>query len=381
MTTIISKDKLIDYFVILLFVITSGSVFYKINFSGSLTYILLLLVGFVNKQRIKRNKAYNKIESNNSWWFIVFVSIWAIIGTFYYSHSYDDKNLLGYIFILLAAYFIISSYNFCYFRKLLTNVIFVITLIGIPIFLLSEINILPTYTLKIPSGTEYTMFFTYTLGWPAIFHRYSGIWHEPGACQIFSNTVLWLYLDSFIKWKWNKGELKKIMVIGAGSVLTLSTGSFISLMLLLASVALKSNIKSKHRIAIKVLVVLGAIVVVTLLFSSDVIQNKLFKDDTIEANTSKVARTADALALYQMTLNRPWLGYGLGTHDYWTTTTKLGNTANSTGLLTFSASFGVVWLIVFVVIIFIRIIKMGYGGASIFMLISVLLMQFNENYV
>ena len=339
MNKILHNDKNVDYFVVFLFLITSGSVFYKINLSGSLTYILLLFVGIINKKRIKRDKAYHRIESNRSWWFIVFISVWAIIGTIYYSHTYDDKNLLGYIFILCAAYYIISSYNFYYFRKLLTDVIFLITLIGIPIFFLNEIEVLPTYTLKIPSGHDYTMFFVYTLGWPEIFHRYSGIWHEPGACQIFSNTVLWLYLDNFIKWEWEKEELKKLFVIGIGSVLTLSTGSFISLMLLLICVSVKSKIRSKHKAIIKISVIIISCVAVAFLFNSDVVQNKLFRDDTVEAQTSKVSRAADAMALYQMTIDRPVLGYGLGTHDYWRTTTILGNTANSTGLLTFSASF------------------------------------------
>lgn len=380
MARLSKKDKITDYFIIFLFIITSGSVFYKINLSGSITYFLLLLLGGINKLRVSRNMNYPRIRNNNSWWFIVFVIIIATVGDLYYSHTYDDKNLLGYIIILTSAYIVISSYSLIYFRMILTDVVYIITIIGIPIFFLHELGALPTYTLHLSGGTDYRMFLIYTLGWPYIFHRYSGIWHEPGACQIILNTVLWLYYTDFVRWKWEKGVFKKVMVIALGSILTLSTGSFISLMLFLSSIALTIKIKSRYRIMLKSSVILLSILAILLMFNSEVIQNKLFIDDSQEA-ISKTQRMADALALYTMTTERPLLGYGLGSHNYWQTSEKLGNTGNSAGLLVFSASFGVIWLFVFIVVIYIRIRQMGYEKESLLLLLSILLMQFNENYV
>ncbi len=375
------KDRIIDYSIVVLFVLTSGSIFYMYLLSPAVTYIILLTVGFLNKFRINHSRCYPRIMRNSSWWFVMFVVFLAIIGDSYYSHQYDDRNLLGYIVALLAAYYIISSYNFYYFRNILKNIVFVITLLGIPIFLLNELEFIPTTTLKLEKANDYTMFYCYTLGWPYIFHRFSGFWHEPGACQIVLNTVLWLYFDNFRRWKWYKGDLVKILVIGIGSVMTFSTGSYISLMLLLVSIVLSLKIKSRHKFIIELLIISISFIIALFIFSSETVQNKLFVNDSVESQVSTTARAADALALYKMTIERPFLGYGLGTHDFWTTSTNLGNTSNSSGLLTFSAAFGLIWLVVFIVVLILRLRQLGFKKDIFFILIAILAMQSNEKFI
>lgn len=376
-----SQERVIDYFVVFLFVLTSGSIFYMYLLSPAVTYIILLLVGFFNKLRIKNSRFYPTVQQNSSWWFVVFVAILSYIGDLYYSHQYDDRNLLGYIVVLLAAYFIVSSYNFFYFRNLLKNIVFFITLFGIPIFVLNELELISTTTLQLEKASDYTMFYCYTLGWPYIFHRFSGIWHEPGACQIVLNTVLWLYFDNLRRWKWNKGDLVKILVIGIGSVMTFSTGSYISLMLLLISIVLSLKIKSKHKLFIELLIISISLVTVFFIFSSETVQNKLFEDDSVESQVSTSKRAADAIALYEMTIDRPFLGYGLGTHDFWSTSTNLGNTSNSSGLLTFSAAFGILWFIVFCIVLILRLRQLGFKKELFFFFIAILAMQSNEKFI
>lgn len=378
---ILYRKKTIDYFVATMFVITSGAVFYVYALSPAITYVILLVIGFFNKMRVKSDLNCIRIDSNSSWLYILFVSVLAIIGLFYYQYTYDDRNLVGYLVLSLASYFIISTYSFTYFRKLLTNVVFVIVLLGIPVYYINEFNFLPTSTLVTSHEDTYTMFLCYTLGWPHLFHRFSGIWHEPGACQIVLNTILWLHFNKIVKWEWERYELVKIVIIGIGALITLSTGSYLSIMLLLLSVAVNLKIRTKHRTLLYGFVVFFLVFAFYFVFNSDTVQNKLFNEDSQENQLSTVSRTADAIALWEMTMERPFLGYGLGTHDYWKTSTDLGNTANSSGLLTFSASFGMIWLIVFIVVIYRRIFQMGFGKASVLLLLAVLIMQFNEKYI
>jgi len=373
--------KIIDYFVAIMFVVTSGAVFYVYVLSPAISYMLLLLIGIFNKVALKVGNKDRHVRHNTSWMYIIFVCVIALLGDLYYQHSYDDRNLMGYIVILLAAYIIISTYNFQYFRKLLTNIVFFIVLLGIPIFTLSEYDLLPTTSIVTSHGDSYTMFLCYTLGWPNLFHRFSGIWHEPGACQIVLNTILWLHFKEMVTWNWEKKELIKILVITIGSIITFSTGSYLSLMLLFLSVAINLKLRTKNKVGMRMLFALTLGIAVYFIFNSDTVQNKLFREDTEESKMSTVARTADAIALWEMTKERPLLGYGLGSHAFWTTSTSLGNTANSSGLLTFSASFGMIWLLIFVITAYIRMRKLGFGKASVLLLLAVLIMQFNEKYI
>ncbi len=375
------KDIIIDYIVAIFFIITTGSVFYVHLLSPAFTNIFLLLLSIANKLRINKNIRYPRFLYNNSWWYIVFIILLALSGDVYYNHTYNDRNLLAYIVNLLASYFIISSYDFAYFRKLLTNVVFVITLVGIPVFILNEFDYLPTYVVKSPGRETYSMFLFYTLGWPSSFHRFSGIWHEPGACQIVLNTILWLHVKHITRWNWKENELKKIVVIFIGAILTFSTGSYISLMLMIITVTITIKLKTRHSFLKRILIIIIGVMSLFVFFNSDTVQNKLFREETEENRISTFGRVNDAIALYKMTIERPLLGYGLGTQAYWKQSGKLGNVMNSSGLLVFSASFGIIWLLTFIIVVFIRLNSMGFKKEAFLFLLAIILMQINEDYI
>ena len=374
----VTPGKLIlwDYFVVMMFLFTSGATFWVGSLSAAVTFILFLFVALINSMHIKQDFL---IVSNSSITFVYCIVSLCLINYAIYQPEYKDNSMIGYSVCLIGAYMIISRYDFFYFRKLLTNVVYWLSIIGIHIFALSELSVLPTQSLLTQSGTVYTMFGIYTLGWPELFHRYTGLWHEAGACQIILNTVLWLHFDNIVEWTWEKGMKVKIIIIFFASILTMSTGGYIVLMLLFLAVVLNLKIESNHKFLIFVVVFAISVIAAILMFNSSVVQNKLF--DAEGEHVSKLERLSDINALWEMTLERPLLGYGLGSVEFWQKSDEYGNTACSTGLLTYSASLGVTWLLVFVFYLWKGISRFNLGKASIFLLIAVLLMQFNEKFI
>ena len=78
--------------------------------------------------------------------------------------------------------------------------------------------------------------------------------------------------------------------------------------------------------------------------NSETVYDKLFAEKT---SVSKVSRTLDILAMWQMALERPYWGYGLGTIDFWKRSEELGNVACSNGLIYGFASMCFIWAFIF----------------------------------
>ena len=370
------KGALWDYFVVTMFLITSGATFWVGLLTAGITFSIFFVVALINCFCVKR-----KIDNilNPSVNFIYLVIVLCFINFIVYQPEYKDNSMIGYLICIISAYLVISQYDFYYFRKILLNIVFAISIVGIPIFFLFELDLLPTQEISVQSGKDYIMFYIYTLGWPYPFDRFTGVWHEAGACQIILNSVLWLHFNNLVNWKWERGQLFKLLVILIASLMTMSTGGYLVLMLLFLSVVFNLKIEGKHKIPIFIIVFVITMLSLVLMISSDVVQNKLF--DAEEEHVSKVERISDVLALWQMTLERPLLGYGIGSVEFWYMSDQYGNTSCSTGLLTYSASLGITWLIIFILFLWKGILQMGFGKASFLLLLAVLLMQFNEKFI
>lgn len=368
--------KIWDYWIVTLFLITSGTVFWKGQLSASLAYPFLLIMALINSFIVNRERRYNSSQL-----YIVACAFLCLLNFMVNLDSLEDNSMFGFFFSMIATFLIISSYDFFYFRKILTNVVFVIVLIGIPIFALSEMSLLPTGIMIDDAGVSFISFSIYTLGWyPYLFERFSGLWHEPGACQIVLNTVLWMHFDSITQWRWEKGQLLKCIVILIGSLLTLSTGSYLVLMLLGIAVIFNIEIKGRHKFLMMILLLIIVLPIIYLIFTSPVIQNKLFDAEGQEMK-SKLVRYADMNALWMMIQDKPVLGYGIGTVGFWETSYEYGNTTTSSGVLGYAASLGCSWLIVYLFFLWKSCKKLEIGRGLPFLIIAVIIMQFNEFYI
>lgn len=369
---LLSHASRFEYLLMILFVLASGAKVWLGSLSSAGAFILFFFFSFY--YHLKKN---HTLKINKSFGFVIFVWGWSILSYICNGSPLQDNSMLGYMVCLFSTYLFIASFSFDKFRYILTNVVYYICLIGVPVFFLNELGVLPT-VIRTLGDADYKLFGPFTLGWPWDFHRFSGIWHEPGACQIVLNSVLWLNYDKLCKWEWERQELRKIIVIIIGSLVTLSTGSYMCLMLLAASVVLNLNIRSSHRFLLYLSIFIVAIGAILIMFNSSVVQSKLFSD---EENISKVQRTADILAFWEMSIEHPVLGYGVGTESFWKVSTSLGNTHNSSGVMTYLASLGYPWLLMFCIYIWRGIGHIVDSKSKILLLVAIILMQFNEKFI
>ena len=370
----VKTHKYWDYFVVTLFVFTTGSVIWFQRLGPALAHIIYFIVAILNCY-ISPNKYSAGHVSKTFFSYIILVCLLSVLSLIVQDAHLQENSMQGFIVGMVSSYLIISRYDFYYFRHLLTNVVYFIALIGIPVFLLTEANVLPLYSINVNS-TTYEMFLVYAIGWPTIFHRFAGIWHEPGACQIILNTVLWLHLYEIRTWSLDNRLKFKLAVILIASVLTLSTGGYIILMLFALSCIWKLKLKKSLQYKIYPLLIVLFFIVIYSLVNSATVQNK-FSEDSV----SLISRTSDNLALAQMTLERPLFGYGLGTDKFWERSAELGNVACSNGLLTGIASLGLIWLITYIFISCKTIKKMQLGVPVFLVLLAFIIMQSNERFL
>lgn len=370
-----SLDKLVAW----IFVFTTGSLCWALNYTSIcfLFYLLLAIANFF----VRKNKT--PLRPDVSFFYIVSISIIALISTILIGGKYGNNAMFGYIVIMVGSYLIISQYNFYYFRRLILDVLYYISLIGIPVFLLNELEVLPTITVVLRDGISHVLFFIYHLGWPKIFHRYAGIWHEPGACQILYNMILILYIDNFIKWQWNKGELKRIIVIIISVLLSMSTTGYLIFILLMVYCGFRAKFGGKYRWILKPIILLTSIIVSLIMFNSDVVSNKLDEDpETGLEATSKISRLNENLNMFEAFSEKPILGWGLGSKEQINYFVRGGNDGQSNGFLYLMSAWGSVWLIVFLITLFISTNKIFRNlPTTIFVVLLYIILFCSERYL
>ena len=370
---VLKYDKKFDYFIATLFIFTSGSVFWLTALRPAGAYILLLLVAALNVIRKKR-------RLNNSWHFILIVVVMCLINAIILQRRYQDNSMLGYILCITAAYLIISQYNFHYFVKLLTNVLVVILAIGIPVYFLCSFDIIPSYHKQMLGSTYMMSGYIFTIGWYNPFGRFSGIWHEPGACQIILNTILWLNFKKIQNWDLSKYDKIKYTIIIIGILITKSTAGYLVFLTFLLAIGFTSKIRNRHRLVIYMILCICMISASIVLFNDDVIQKKLFNEPGKES-VSKHGRKNDAIAFITVANQHPLIGVGIGTDLFFEKSREYGMTARSSGILLYTASLGYPWLLLVLYTFFVRIRRMKLGKATLFLYISVLIMENNEMFM
>lgn len=369
------KSNIWDYFLVLIFVLTSGCVKYLGTISIAGAFFLFLLLGIF---RLCLKSERTRLIENSSYSFIIWVAILCFLNLVFLQSGYKTNAMIGYLVVLIGAFVFIAQYDFYRFRDLLTDVVFIITLIGLIVYALFSAGLISPCSFYY-GDTEYVLVGPYTLGWPYIFGRYSGIWHEPGAGQIIVNTVLWLNIDKIIERKWNRTDLCKYIVLTIGVFMSKSTGGYIVFMLFCLATFPNMHIKGKYKFLFYIILLGVAILIVYSMFNSEVIQNKLFEADG--ESVSKLSRMYDIVALWEIAIDYPLYGAGIGTDLFWNLSEKYGNTANSSGFMTYMASCGIPWAILFIVTCKRNIDRLKLGKVGFYMLVAVILMEFNECFI
>lgn len=123
----------------------------------------------------------------------------------------------------------------------------------------------------------------------------------------------------------------------------------------------------------------GVITVAALfLWQTDAIQNKLSQRDSEIGSTSYYIRLNDNISLLTMSLERPFVGYGVDTPEYEQRNRSLDNLSASNGWLFASATNGVLYLLIVLLLLY-KGIKRLPNSISHWLILSILIItQCNE---
>lgn len=359
-----------DYTLMLLFLFTSNSIIYFQYLSPAVTYIIFFIVCIFNviayKQKIKHFKSFPILFA-----ILIFINITII------NPDTINRNGIGTLIMALASFFFFQLFDYYRFRFLYLKVVAMITLFSIPVYILYEMGILPTMTLTDTLGNLHTMFFIYHLGAPYSLGRMAGIWHEPGACMIFLNIALLLYIPELVQRRLKSQEIRYLIIIVVGILFTQSTTAYLCLILILVFCAWNNKRASFGK---KIIMLFFCCIVISLLYKSDIIQEKFNQD--VEENTSKGIRMRDNLSCFIMAYEHPFTGVGFGTKKFEKLSIQLDNKTSSNGILYIAACLGLYFIILYPYCAYREIRHRKIPTiTALFIVLIFLILESNEAYV
>lgn len=283
-----------------------------------------------------------------------------------------NYDLLSCQLFPVGSFFLISSYNFYQFREKLLKVLNIILCYSLFVYFIFLLTHLPTFYIG-----EREMFLIFNVQG---YERLSSLYWEPGQCQIVIIFTLCLFTDELRDTNILFKNIKKFGLLIIALLFTISTTGYLAFTFFILSILFFSTLIKKHKVFIPVIMVV-AIGIIYLVSQSDAIQNKLEERENADsgASSSYVVRLSDNLALIELTMSSPWIGYGFSSKQFERQSEEAGNHASSNGWLLTSACYGVPFLlfIMFLIILGLKRIK---GGLSPFLIIIVLLISHSDEY-
>ncbi|WP_158278283.1 MULTISPECIES: O-antigen ligase [unclassified Fibrobacter] len=244
-----------------------------------------------------------------------------------------------YLMLATGALLTFQSINFESLKHAFLNVVTVIATTGLALFLLHSLDLLPTvHVYKHGSSIPYMMFAFNNFGWFNSFNRLAGPYWEPGAFQIILNYTLLIFFEDLSKLRLAKNDALKLLIIVFAVIMTKSTTGYIFLAIFSIFVIFNSKMTKKNVVrflGIGLAIVFSCFAI----FSSDTIQKKF--DQKGEKGSSYEIRQADNLAMLQMTIERPFVGYGIVSNEFRQRGKVLGNVTSSNGPLAITSQIGI----------------------------------------
>lgn len=207
--------------------------------------------------------------------------------------------------------------------------------------------------------------------------RMASIYWEPGMYQIIMIFILTLFFDEFRQFKLSniKYYVQKFGIVILALVVCRSTMGYMSLMALIGISFMFNSSASRNKI-IYVLLLAVAAGLVFLVWSSEVVQKKIDRDN-LYRSSSLFTRIQDNVALLKTSMVSPLLGVGEG-NGMLKYTRIFGDRTSSNGWLRLAALFGWPFLIFFIWNIIKNLQLMNLKIPAFLMFIPLLLSQSNE---
>lgn len=360
----------LDYAMTILMLFSSNSLWWYQARSISVAIFTFLVASFLYHQ-----KKFKRITFNGSFPYIAILIAVTLLNSLLINPNVTNYYWITVIINAFSAYLYFSAISFSVFRKVLFNVMSVLMGINILLMGLRFVGILPVYDVLSQHQILHQMFFIFNM---TDIDRLSGIWHEPGACQIYINTTLLFFLPDYSQRKLSYKDKIKLFILVAALVLTRSTGGYLAFILIAFAYIWPYFIKTGY--VKKVLICFLGLSLVAGILTSSVVQDKIAQKDQLGEN-SYVIRMNDNLACWQMSIEKPFTGYGWFTKEFQYQSMQLENRSSSNGILLIGASIGAWWYVLLFFTLVGSVRRLHLGVPFIIPLLAFLAMEANEEYM
>lgn len=367
------KDNFLDYLGVIILVLASDAICFLYTLKPLFAFLTFFIYSVYRYAKIKPLPVYKE-----SIRYFVILGLSILLNVYVVNTNITGNNGLAIFICMVGSYMFFTSFTFQRFREVYLNVIFIITIIGIPVYLLVEWGLLPTTRITTFEGASRLQFFIYSVGWTELHHRFAGIWHEAGACMIFLNIALLLYSNSIRDSDVDNPTKWKLIIISIGVLATQSTTGYLAFMGIIIYCFYPKilNASAITKLLYSVLIIAACYYII----NSDVIVDKFAQDSTEGAQTSYAIRRMDNLSMLTMAIEQPLFGYGYQTVEFENRAFYLGNITSSNGILYMAACAGIWWVIFYVIFLYVNIRKQGMPMPLLVVAIFILL-QCNERFV
>ena len=337
--------KKLNFFIILVIVLASGTVYFTLF--NSFSILIMLLIGTLSTLLIKKHiSKYNFMV----FYFISFlILINSIINI---NNDISISSLFSLLIKLFCAMIICSNINKETFKKNYIFIIEVMCIISLVCFSLSFIipfDRFPLSRYESVSGFSFMFSPYHTWGWESAFNRNAGMFWEPGAFEIYINVALVFLLD--LKRMQSK-DIYKILLFIITIITTKSTTGYIVLLMIMVYIIVISLKSFRSKRSWKIIFFGYAFIIATcymVYLNQSVILNK-FTDNNISYNIRKT----DYKQTMELITSRPLVGFGYISGRYKSELSDYNIYNNSNGLLYFCGMFGVIIMALFFTLMYIN---------------------------
>lgn len=308
---------------------------------------------------------------------IGYIVFFVLINQFLLQSSMVSFDFIRIIIYGIGSFFIISSVNFYSFREKLLKVLTLFLIPSIIVQILYMSSLISSHPFEIGDRVFYMSLGIFNVEWAGVDTRMSSIYWEPGQCQLVIVLVMSLFFDELVRIKNLFHLVKKYGVLFFALVMTNSTMGYLCLGYILMIIML-SNMKGQKNKLLFLLYLAVALFFSYVILQSAVVQDKFEQREEVNQMTSFAIRASDNIALFNITMDSPFLGVGIGTELFDSLSDKYDNITGSNGWLWLSATCGIPFLLFYLVNIFKKIKLMNSGVNPYVILFLIVLTQANE---
>lgn len=336
----ISIKKIVIYYLILLSVLLSGSVYFSLLYVKQTrmiffvsTFLIFIILVVQNKIKIDKNKFFKLIVVN------ILVSISFLINSHY---GLEKNNLFFILCMLISVYFMSEIIEKDKFQIYFVNVMKYISILSLVIYFITlyfDKNIIPFYREQLLGTFNFKFTFFYSWGWGLDDFRNAGLFWEPGMFQCYINLAILFLL--FGENKLFKHRNSLFLIFTTTLITTQSTTGYITFAVIIIYSIITGKIKIKGYIK-KVFIYLFSLLIIFYFLNNDIVVDKFSED-----NGSYIARTKDFDESKNMIVEHPFLGIGYSSEKQNIEQESRGITRNSNGLLIFIIQFGIIGFLIY----------------------------------